>query len=118
MSSYLRVPDHGDPHLLPCCEYLPWRLRGLNTDRHNVYIVAQQTTPVYYLSYPCKTDKCLQGWSVVYKVSPHGKLLAPGNEDYHVLDPNTYDRDFFQEDGLEGSFEIDLTQAIEMEVDN
>jgi hypothetical protein len=54
----------------------------------------------------------------VYKVSPHGKLPAPGNEDYHLLDPNTYDGDFFQEDGLEGSFEIDLTQAIEMEVDN
>jgi hypothetical protein len=28
----LRVPDHGDPHLLPCCGYLPWRSRGLNTD--------------------------------------------------------------------------------------
>jgi hypothetical protein len=85
---------------------------------HDVYIVAQQTTQVYYLSYPCKTDKRLQGWSVVYKVSPHGKLPAPGNEDYHLLDPNTYDEEFFQEDGLEGSFEIDLTQAIEMEVDN
>jgi hypothetical protein len=47
-----------------------------------------------------------------------GKLPALGNEDYHLLDPNTYDGDFFQEDGLEGSFEIDLTQAIEMEVDN
>jgi hypothetical protein len=31
--TYLRVPDHGDPHLLPCCGYLPWRSRGLNTDR-------------------------------------------------------------------------------------
>jgi hypothetical protein len=30
--AYLRVPDHGDPHLLPCCGYLPWRSRGLNTD--------------------------------------------------------------------------------------
>jgi hypothetical protein len=29
---YLRVPDHGDPHLLPCCGYLLWRSRGLNTD--------------------------------------------------------------------------------------
>jgi hypothetical protein len=28
----LRVPDHGDPHLLPCCRYLPWRSKGLNTD--------------------------------------------------------------------------------------
>jgi hypothetical protein len=30
--AYLRVPDHGDPHLLPCCGYLPWRSIGLNTD--------------------------------------------------------------------------------------
>jgi hypothetical protein len=30
--AYLRVPDHGDPHLLPCCGYLPWRSSGLNTD--------------------------------------------------------------------------------------
>jgi hypothetical protein len=30
--TYLRVPDHGDPHLLPCCGYLPWRSTGLNTD--------------------------------------------------------------------------------------
>jgi hypothetical protein len=30
--TYLRVPDHGDPHLLPCCGYLLWRSRGLNTD--------------------------------------------------------------------------------------
>jgi hypothetical protein len=30
--AYLWVPDHGDPHLLPCCGYLPWRSSGLNTD--------------------------------------------------------------------------------------
>ena len=54
----------------------------------------------------------------MYKVSPHGKLPAPNKEDYHLLDPNTYDGEFFQEDGLEGMFEIDLTQMLEMEVDN
>ena len=37
------------------------------------------------------------------------------NEDYNI-DPNTYDGEFFQEDGLEGYFEIDLTGVIEMEV--
>jgi len=52
----------------------------------------------------------------VYKVSPHGKLPVPNNQDYNI-DPNTYDREFFQEDGLEGSFEIDLTEAQGMEVD-
>jgi hypothetical protein len=57
------------------------------------------------------------GWDVVYKVSPHGKLTVPNNEDYN-LDPNTYDGEFFQEEGLEGSFEIDLSKAIGIEVDN
>ena len=79
--------------------------------------MAQQATQVYYLSYPCQTDNRLKGWDVVYKVSPHGKLSVPNNEDYNI-DPNTYDGEFFQEDGLEWSFEIDLTEAIGMEVDN
>jgi hypothetical protein len=52
----------------------------------------------------------------VYKVSPHGKLPVPNDEDYN-LDPDTYDRQFFQEDGPEGRFEIDLTNVIGMEVD-
>ena len=82
----------------------------------DVYIVAQQATQVYYLSYPCQTDNRLKGWDVVYKVSPHGKLPVPNNQDYNI-DPNTYDGEFFQ-DGLEGSFEIDLTEAQGMEVDN
>ena len=65
----------------------------------DVYIVSQQATQVYYLSYPCKTDVRLRGWDVVYQVSPHGKLHVPNNKDYNI-DPNTYDDEFFQEDGL------------------
>ena len=53
----------------------------------------------------------------MYKVSPHGKVPIPNNKDYNI-DPNTYDEEFFQEDGLQGSFQIDLTEAIRMEVDN
>jgi hypothetical protein len=53
----------------------------------------------------------------VHKVSPHGKLPIPNDEDYN-LNPNTYDREFFQEEGLQGRFEIDLTEAIGIEVDN
>ncbi|XP_062213723.1 uncharacterized protein LOC133914685 [Phragmites australis] len=83
----------------------------------DVYIVAQQATQVYYLSYPCKTVQRLKGLDVVYKVPPHGKLPVPNNEDYNI-DPNTYDGEFFQEDGLAGIFEIDLTEAQVMEVDN
>jgi hypothetical protein len=80
----------------------------------DVYIMAQQTIQVYYLPYVCQTKEHLKGWNVVYMVSPHGKLLVPNDEDYN-LDPNTYDREFFQEDGLEGWLEIDLTKAIGME---
>ena len=58
----------------------------------------------------------LKGWDVVYKVSPHGRLPVPNDEDYN-LDPDTYDGEFFQEDGLEGRFEINLTEAIRMDVD-
>ena len=48
----------------------------------------------------------------MYTVSPHGKLPVPNNEDYNN------EREFFQEEGLEGSFKIDLTDVIGMEVDN
>ena len=82
----------------------------------DVYIVAQQATQVYYLPYACQTKEHLKGWDVVYKVSPHGRLPVPNDEDYN-LDPDTYDGEFFQEDGLEGRFEIDLTEAIGMDVD-
>ena len=83
----------------------------------DVYIVAQQATQVYYLPYACQTIRHLKGWDIVHRVSPHGKVPVPNDEDYN-LDPNTYDGEFFQEEGLEGRFEIDLTEAIGMEVDN
>ena len=83
----------------------------------DVYIVAQQATQVYYLPYACQTKSHLKGWDIVHRVSPHGKVPVPNDEDYN-LDPNTYDGEFFQEEGLEGRFEIDLTKAIEIEVDN
>ena len=74
--------------------------------------MAQQATQVYYLLYPCQTEHHLRGWDVLYKVSPHGKLPLPNNKDYNN------DREFFQEEGLQGSFEIDLSDEIGMEVDN
>jgi hypothetical protein len=82
----------------------------------DVYIVAQQAIQVYYLPYACQTKEHLKGWYVVHKVSPHGKVPVPIDEDYN-LDPNTYDGEFFQEEGLEGRFEIDLTEAIGIEVE-
>ena len=83
----------------------------------DVYVVAQQATQVYYLPYACQDKENLNGWGIVHKVSPHGKLPLPNDEDY-TFNPNTYDGEFFQEEGLEGRFEIDLTEAIGMEVDN
>jgi hypothetical protein len=53
----------------------------------------------------------------VDKVSRNGKVPVP-NAEYYNFDANTYAREFFQEEGLEGRFEIDLTEAIETEVDN
>ena len=82
----------------------------------DVYIVAQQAIQVYYLPYACQTKDHLKGWYVVHKVSPHGKVPVPNDEDYN-LDPNTYDGEFFQEEGLEGRFEIDLTEVFGMEVE-
>jgi hypothetical protein len=59
------------------------------------------------MPYACKTDERLKGWDVVYKVLPHGRLPLPNNEDYN-LDMNTYDGEFFQEEGLEETFVIDF----------
>ena len=85
--------------------------------KDDVYIVAQQATEVYYLSYLCKTNQRLKGWDIVYKVSPHDKVPVPNNKDYNI-DPNTYDEEFFQEDGLQGHFVIELIESIRMEVDH
>ena len=69
-----------------------------------------------YFPYVCQMKEHLKVQNVEYKVSPHGKLPVRNDEDYN-LDPNTYDREFFQEDELERQFEIDLTKVIRMEVD-
>jgi hypothetical protein len=81
----------------------------------DVYIVASQATQVYYLSYACQTNVDLKGWYIVHKVSPHGRLPIPNDEDYN-FNPNTYEGEFFQEEELEGRLVIDLTEAIGMDV--
>lgn len=84
----------------------------------DVYIVAQQATQVYYVPYPCQKD-ALKPWHVVYKVSPHGKLPVPNDADYNIESSRNDGDEFFQEDGLDGRFEIDLTDTfVGMEVDN
>jgi hypothetical protein len=37
--------------------------------------------PKFYLSYACQSKDYLKGWEVVQKVTPHGKLPVPNNED-------------------------------------
>jgi hypothetical protein len=85
--------------------------------RSYVYIVAQQAVQVYDLPYACQSKDYLKGWEVVQKVTPHGKLPVP-NDDYNLINPNTYEGEFYQEERLIGSFVIDLTTPIAMEVDN
>jgi hypothetical protein len=79
--------------------------------------VADQAVQVYYLPYACQGNKALKGWSIVHQVSPHGRPHIPNEEDYN-FNPNTYDGEFYQEDGLQGRLVIDLTEAIGMNVDN
>jgi hypothetical protein len=70
------------------------------------FIVAQQATQVYYLPYPCKYTRSLVDWGVIYMVPPRTKLPTPSDEDYNIIDPNTNIDEFFQEDGMPGTFEI------------
>ena len=79
--------------------------------------MAQQATRVYYTLYACQTKEHLNSWAVVHKVWSHGRLPVPNNKDYN-FNTNTYDEEFYQQDGLQGRFEIDLTEAIGMVVDN
>jgi hypothetical protein len=125
---------YGAPHLKPvifkCHMFDPERTRRTPTiglvevrpgslyPRSDVYIVAKQAVQVYYLPYACQSEDYLKGWEVVQKVTPHGKLPVPNDEDYNLINPNTYEGQFYQEEGLTGSFVIDQTTPIAMEVDN
>ena len=53
----------------------------------------------------------------MHQLLPHGRCHVPNNEDYN-FNPNTYDGEFYQEDGLQGRLVIDLKEAIGIEVDN
>jgi hypothetical protein len=88
---------YGAPHLksviFKCHWFDPERTRRTSTirlvevrpdsvyPRSNVYIVAQQAMQVYYLPYACQSKDYLKGWEFVQKVSPHGKLPVPNDED-------------------------------------
>ena len=63
----------------------------------DLFIAATQATQVYYLPYPCQKEY-LKGWEVVFKVSPHGKLPDPNDDDYYNINPMTYEGVFYQEE--------------------
>jgi len=61
-----------------------------------------------------KVDRISRVGLLYTRVSPHGRLPVLNEEDYNI-NPNTYDGEFFQEEGLQGRFEIDLTDEIGMD---
>jgi hypothetical protein len=80
------------------------------------FVLANQVTQVFYLSYACNKPS-LRDWWVVYKVAPHDYLppieTNDGSNEAEGQGP-TDDISFFQEDGLEGTFVIDLGGDIEI----
>ena len=72
------------------------------------FVLASQVKQVYYLPYACQR-KDLQEWWVTYQVTPHGYVSV----DDSVDDPNPHTGPVeevlcFLEEGLEGTFVIDL----------
>jgi hypothetical protein len=71
-------------------------------------VLASQVTQVYYLPYACDKPN-LRDWWVVYHVAPRERLppIDINNDSIETEEPS-HDISFFQEDGLEGTFVIDL----------
>lgn len=73
------------------------------------FVLASQVSQVYYLSYPCKTRIDLLDRWVAYHVAPHGYVIPGGsNDDSNIHNGPTHDVSVYQEDGLEGTFVIEL----------
>ena len=83
----------------------------------DVFIVANQATQVYYLPYPCQNEE-LQGWEVVFKVSPRGKLPMPNTDDYDNINPITYEGDFYQEEEDGADFDVFMGGLDEVDDDS
>ena len=73
------------------------------------FVLASQVKQVYYLSYACNSRQDLSEWWVVYHVAPRDRLLAiDSSTESDETGGLTEDVTFFQEEGLEGTFVIDL----------
>jgi hypothetical protein len=84
------------------------RTEDLNFDP---FVMASQVTQVYYLSYPCK-DNDLSPWWVVYQVAPHGCIPLNGANNESMSSEHVI-HDVYQNDGLDGTFVIDLGEALD-----
>lgn len=79
------------------------------------FVMVSQVKQVYYLPYACKSRADLQEWWVAYQVTPRGYVPpADNSDDSNPLDGHAQEVLFFQEEGLEGTFFIDL----DIELDN
>lgn len=74
------------------------------------FVLASQVTQVYYLSYPCVDKPNLRDWWVVYHAAPRDRLppIDTNNDSTNPTEGPIDDISFFQEDGLEGTFVINL----------
>jgi len=78
----------------------------------DVYIVAQQAIQFYYLLYPCKPTTVFGVGMLCIKYRHTTNYLSQTTKITTMIES------FFQEEGLQESFEIDLSDEIGMEVDN
>lgn len=77
------------------------------------FVMAGQVSQVYYLPYTCKTRADLRDWWVC-KVAPHGRIPPNNSNANSILGEWTaQDVEFYQEDGLDGTFVIDFDDALD-----
>jgi len=68
-----------------------------------------QVKQVYYLPYACMEETDLQDWRVTYHVSPRNYIPpAEISDDSSTQNMLAQEESFYQEDGLPGTFVIDL----------
>jgi hypothetical protein len=79
------------------------------------FVMASQVTQVYYLPYAFKKREDLNEWWVVHKVAPHGRI-PPYNcsAESSFAEGSSQDVSFYQEEGLDGTFVIDLGDALDL----
>ena len=72
------------------------------------FVMGSQVKLVYYLPYACKDKSDLVNWWVVYNVYPRNYIPSNDTNDGSNPPNGPIEELFYQEDGLPGSFVIDL----------